>query len=320
MLELLRCAKHMIEVEILETDDLEYSIHAKKTFIEQFHSMNTDIHWFAMFLHPQCRKLAISQVAKSRTYKDAVTIALKIAKKWSWSESHARELTKNLKDYHLARKPFEGGHADAKKWWIDLYDRHQDYPLRKMAIIIFSLTPHSADVERLFSNLGGIQGVRRSRLSVDMFETLGRLRSYYTNQLHAKAAAEGKTLRRTTAKTHARPTTSINESLPAELAATFVIQQAMPAPVTGGNADLVVPEDNIVMELESAFDELEETNIPEGQGSIVEPIEEVYDLKELGPALEGNIAFEEEDHHSMHHAQEDAAWEIDKLQAEAGLI
>ena len=64
-----------------------------------------------------------------------------------------------------------------------------------MAIIIFSLTPHSADVERLFSNLGGIQGVRRSRLSVDMFETLGQLWTYYTNQLHAKAAAEGKTLR-----------------------------------------------------------------------------------------------------------------------------
>ena len=53
---------------------------------------------------------------------------------------------------------------------------------------------------------------------------------------------------------------------------------------------------------------------------MVEPIEEVYDLKELGPALEGNVTFEEEDHHSMHHAQEDAAWEIDKLQAEAGLI
>ncbi|KAG2368929.1 hypothetical protein BDR07DRAFT_1198175, partial [Suillus spraguei] len=49
-----------------------------------------------------------------------------------------------------------------------------------LAITLFSIVPHAADVERLFSDLGGIQGVKRCNLTVRTFETLGKLRNNYT--------------------------------------------------------------------------------------------------------------------------------------------
>ncbi|KAG2064222.1 hypothetical protein BDR04DRAFT_1181032, partial [Suillus decipiens] len=48
------------------------------------------------------------------------------------------------------------------------------YPLKTLAITLFSIVPHAADVERLFSDLGGIQNVKRCNLTVRTFETLGK--------------------------------------------------------------------------------------------------------------------------------------------------
>lgn len=324
MLELLWCAQHMIRVECLDTDDIDFTYHAKRTFNHQFHAMNTDLHWFAMFLHPQCRKLAISQVAKSRTYSDAVTYALGLAKKWSWSKDDATLLVSNIKDYFYGRKPFEGGHADAKKWWSDLYISNRNCPLKSMTVIIHSLTPHSADVERLFSNLGGIQGVKRSRLSVDMFETLGKLRCYYTNQIQEKALSKGTVLHCTSAHTHARPTTSINDALPEDLAETFIMQPVMPTIFSSSDIDLLTPEDISLDEIDAAFSALDNDRSGLGEDLEDDSSDAIlagnhYDLDELEPALNGDIVFEEEDHQILHNAQEGTSWDIESLKANAGI-
>ena len=54
MLELLGCALHMIKLEFFEQDDVDFSYHAKSVFTREFHTMNTTLHWFTLFLHPQC--------------------------------------------------------------------------------------------------------------------------------------------------------------------------------------------------------------------------------------------------------------------------
>ena len=66
-----------------------------------------------------------------------------------------------------------------------------DHPLKAIAQILFSLVPHSAEVERLFSNLGGIQSAKRCNLSIDNFEMLGKLRSHYSGMVQSRAEALG---------------------------------------------------------------------------------------------------------------------------------
>jgi hypothetical protein len=66
------------------------------------------------------------------------------------------------------------------------------YPLKTLAITIFSIIPHSAKVEWLFSDLGGIQGVKHCNLTVCTFKTLGKLRNNYTYHVYQHALAAGK--------------------------------------------------------------------------------------------------------------------------------
>lgn len=208
-LELLRCAKYMFQLEWNEADDTDFTYHAKSTFNRLFHVMNTAYHWFGLFLHPRCHQLAISQALKSRTLTDAQSIALKIAHKWEWGRKDAELLKNHIRDYYHACKPFQGSHKDAHQWWNDVTE---ESPLKEMALIIHGLVPHSAEVEHLFSNLGGIQGTQRSRLTIPTFEALARMKSHYNNILHDHASAEGKHLRCTHAHMHTREDGSINEA------------------------------------------------------------------------------------------------------------
>ena len=50
--------------------------------------MNTEVHSLALFLHPLCRKVAVSQAAKSRSFEQMCTATLKIANEWRWEETH----------------------------------------------------------------------------------------------------------------------------------------------------------------------------------------------------------------------------------------
>ena len=45
--------------------------------------------------------------------------------------------------------------------------------------MIFSITPHSADCERVFSTLGWLYGKRRQRLELSKVESMAKIRSFY---------------------------------------------------------------------------------------------------------------------------------------------
>jgi hypothetical protein len=57
-------------------------------------------------------------------------------------------------------------------------------PLKALTIMIHSIVPHTAEVERLFSALGGTQSTKRCNLSVSTFETLGKLHANYSCHLY----------------------------------------------------------------------------------------------------------------------------------------
>jgi hypothetical protein len=64
--------------------------------------------------------------------------------------------------------------------------------LKAFAIIILSIVPHAAEVERLFSDLGGMQSVKRCNLSVNTFQTLSKIRANLHYHIHSKNVADGK--------------------------------------------------------------------------------------------------------------------------------
>ncbi|KAI0073357.1 hypothetical protein K474DRAFT_1603514 [Panus rudis PR-1116 ss-1] len=178
MLELLRCAREMYRIPLEEEDSVGFWTHAKRVFNTEFHKIDTDVHDLALFLHPLCRKLALSNAAKSRTFESICKTALKIANQLRMKEEDASALIEDLKQYRQCKGPFVGAGGDAKEWWEDIDG--EKHPLQRIAILLHSVVPHAAEVERLFSNLGGIQGRRRSNLTVENFKKLGVLRNHYS--------------------------------------------------------------------------------------------------------------------------------------------
>ena len=114
----------------------------------------------------------------------------------------AKNLTSDLKAYHIGDAPFNGGKSDAEDWWKSLVVNVSSHPLKALAIKLFSIVPHAAEVERFFSNLGGIQSVKRSNLTIPHLQTYGTLRNHYVRQLHEVAVATGKATRRKHAHMH----------------------------------------------------------------------------------------------------------------------
>ncbi|KAG2075583.1 hypothetical protein BDR04DRAFT_1114750 [Suillus decipiens] len=82
--------------------------------------MNTDIHALALLLQSMCRRLAVSQAAKSRTFEQMCTaaLALDIAKQWRWDGDRAVKLVENLKQYYQCKADVErlfGGIQSVKR-------------------------------------------------------------------------------------------------------------------------------------------------------------------------------------------------------------
>ncbi|KAK7468531.1 hypothetical protein VKT23_003036 [Stygiomarasmius scandens] len=148
---------------VLEPDDDKgFFLHAKAVFNREFTALNTDKHSLALFLHPMCRRLAVHSTAKGRTLQDLKLTALQIASKWRWNETQARALCNDIDLYYHSRSPFSGSARDGLTWWENLAIDANEHPIKSLAIILFQVVPHAAEVERLFSDLGSIQGDHRS--------------------------------------------------------------------------------------------------------------------------------------------------------------
>jgi hypothetical protein len=201
MFELLRCAHAMETLEALPQDDLTFHIHAKTIFFARFQELNTELSWFCLFLHPLYRKLAIAEAECNRTYDSARIFALKLAKRWNWDKKRVLRLMEDLSCYRWAEKEFNGASENAREWWTMVRGSdEQEHALKSMALILLGLVPHAAEVERLFSSLGAIQGDYRANLNIRTFEQLGMLRLYLTGIVNLDAIEQGKVTRRTSAQ------------------------------------------------------------------------------------------------------------------------
>jgi len=263
-------------------DDLKFLHHAQCVINTQFHAMNTDLHWLALFLHPLCRKLVISIAVHSRKVEDAYQIAAHIAKSWGWTKEMAIALITDIKAYSTGMAPFQGRIADVKDWWKSLLVMASGHPLKALAIKIFSIVPHAAEVEQFFSNLGGVQSVKCSRLTVPHLETLGTLRSHYGQQLNEATLSMGKSTQCKHAHMHTQPELGINTGRAEVLLKSFTLTE--PTVIPQANDEFYDPENITMEDIDAEFDKLDDQVFAladgDGLGSEV-PLNEVYDLSEL---------------------------------------
>ena len=184
MLELLRCTQTMSQLPTGDGDNIGFMLHAKQVFNRRFSEMDTTHHSLALYLHPLCRRLAISRAANGRTFDFMKKTALAIAKQWRWSKQRAKALKADLETYNKCEAPFTGGDTDALEWWSNLPVDPIKHPLKTFAMAMHSIVPHAGDIEWLFSDFDGTQSVKHCWLSVNTFKKLGKLCSNLSRHLH----------------------------------------------------------------------------------------------------------------------------------------
>ena len=107
------------------------------------------------------------------------------------NNSERKELMHQMKKYRKREEPFDievGETETPDEWWSSLEDnfpQDKDY-LVQLAQKLFSITPHAAGCERVWSSLGWIYGKRRTRLNLSKVENMYKLSAYY----HANAKKE----------------------------------------------------------------------------------------------------------------------------------
>src|SRR2546421_432324 len=96
-----------------------------------------------------------------------------------------------MKQYCCRELPFDikiGTSEAPYTWWFSLEDsfsKGEDY-LVQLALKVFSVTPHAAGCEQVWSSLSWIYGKRRTRLGLNKVENMYKLSAYY----HASAKKE----------------------------------------------------------------------------------------------------------------------------------
>ncbi|VDC01418.1 unnamed protein product [Peniophora sp. CBMAI 1063] len=211
MLDLIKCARNISKLELQPGDDPAFLEHVRRCFDRRFQKIATPLHRLALFLHPHCRQLAVSGAVGGygTSFDDLLQTAVEIALKWDWTMEEARTLVDDMRTYFAGVGIYSGSRADGYTWWQDR-PASGECTLKAMAISIFSIAPHSAEVERLFSQLGGVMTPKRCNLTVDNFEALGKCRNHYARELWLRDRKAGKSTHRKHAHMHTKTQPGIN--------------------------------------------------------------------------------------------------------------
>ena len=95
-----------------------------------------------------------------------------------WTKEKVSNLMKELNDYMQGSGTWKQhlnttNKQDVRQFWNNVGVSSQT--LREFAHLLFSVTPHSCCVERLFSLLGLVHTKTRNRMKTDMLKKLGSL-------------------------------------------------------------------------------------------------------------------------------------------------
>ncbi|KAH8913657.1 hypothetical protein BT69DRAFT_1365004, partial [Atractiella rhizophila] len=144
VLELLRLAKHFDQMDLEQEEDSDigwenlFVEYAVLCFKNRFHTIDSDLLFVALYLHPMCHGIAVSQhIANSRNLTD----------RWKLSSKASALLCDNVDKYHNFEGKFAETSVNALKYWEGLALPPSQYPLISVAIRIFSVVPHAGVIE-----------------------------------------------------------------------------------------------------------------------------------------------------------------------------
>lgn len=106
--------------------------------------------------------------------------ALRIWKSLGHKKNSGFELDAQLRAYFDNSEPYTASYSacdTAYRWWNSIFDGRYS-SLSRLAKVIFSITPHSASCERLFSAIGWLIGKRRVNLEPETIETMAKIYLY----------------------------------------------------------------------------------------------------------------------------------------------
>ncbi|PKY34645.1 hypothetical protein RhiirB3_459811, partial [Rhizophagus irregularis] len=91
------------------------------------------------------------------------------------------ELHSQIRSYFDNAKPYDAQYSPEHDvpylWWNSIIDGKFSF-LSRFSKVIFSITPHSASCERLFSSLGWMFGKKRTNLSAQTIESMAKIYRY----------------------------------------------------------------------------------------------------------------------------------------------
>ncbi|GES85533.1 ribonuclease H-like domain-containing protein [Rhizophagus clarus] len=145
------------------------------------------IYLLCFFLHPSYTEICWAR----GTFRNLLMIADEVFMKMGKNNTERKELMHQMKKYRKREEPFDikmGATETPCTWWFSIEDsfpKDEDY-LVQLALKLFSITPHAAGCERVWSSLGWLYGKRWTRLGLDKIENMYKLSAYY----HANAKKE----------------------------------------------------------------------------------------------------------------------------------
>ncbi|KAG2337967.1 hypothetical protein BDR05DRAFT_894393, partial [Suillus weaverae] len=197
-------------------------------------------------------------------------------------------------------------------WWENFPINSDTHPLKSFAIIILSIIPHAAEVEQLFSDLGGTQSAKHCNLSVGTFEALGKICANLCYRIHLKNVADGKPTRRCYTHMHTTKLPGIDIEVAKLLETDFAFILPLAA-VSGDN--LESPESISLDEIDAEFAshwDVDGKEVLEGRA---------FDFAELQCVDKGLVpaAIDNEIMLTDHDANKDGTWNIDSMLLSSGL-
>jgi hypothetical protein len=119
-------------------------------------------------------------LVKDSEFDNLFELAGNLWKEWGHKKQSTSELFAQIRKYRLGQKPYDklysSKHDIPLNWWMLINDGNNQ--LSRLAIKLFSITPHSASCERIFSSLGWFFGKRRQRLDLKTLQSMAKIHRY----------------------------------------------------------------------------------------------------------------------------------------------
>lgn len=150
-----------------------FKTHIIKTIRKRASEFDHPIYFVALFLNPKYQSLAIS---RKKNYNDIRKDIGHLAKGWKFTKMDTISLLGELNDYINRSGVFTN--ISNRDFAIDFWQSVVGAKtLRVFAMKLFSITPHNAAVERLFSQLTLSKTKIRNRMTVERMKMLSIIRS-----------------------------------------------------------------------------------------------------------------------------------------------